>query len=232
MASDPPQAAAQTLASPATRSLALAAVFLVSAVLCMLGYLALAAPGPWFGGARTLQWNPGEFAVTRGSALRTREGLVISAPDAMNTVVIAINTSFRSRDYALIAWDAAGVPDDVEATLLWSNDYAPSRMFRRTLTVEAGRIAPELVVQDRDWLGRINGLALVLQGSFTEPIVLPGATSIAEFGTANRATLPLAPLLTCLCVLLWRELTTPGAAPTPQPTQQGADLNTAVASDA
>jgi len=177
MASDSPRAAAQTLASPAMRSLALAAVFLVSAVLCMLGYLALAAPGPWFGGARTLHWNPGELAVTRGSALRTREGLVISAPDAMQTVVIAINTSFRSRDYALIAWDAAGVPDDVEATLLWSNDYASSRMFRRTLTVEAGRIAPALVVQDRDWLGRINGLALVLQGSFTEPIMLRGAAA-------------------------------------------------------
>src|SRR5207244_8032185 len=60
----------------------------------------------------------------------------------------------------------------------------------------------------------------------------PGATSVVEFGTANRATLQLAPLLTCLCVLLWRELTTPGVAPTPQPTQQGAGLDTAVASDA
>ena len=115
--------------------------------------------------------------MTRGSALQTREGLVITAPDATTTVVIAFNTSFRSRDYALIAWDAAGVPDDVEATLLWFNDYASSRMFRRTLTVEAGRIAPALVVQDRDWLGRINGLALVLQGSFTEPIVLRGAAA-------------------------------------------------------
>ena len=177
MASDSPRAAAQTLASPAMRSLALAAVFLASAALCMLGYLALAAPGPWFGAARTLHWNPDELTVTRGSALQTREGLVITAPDATSTVVIAFNTSFRSRDYALIAWDAAGVPDDVEATLLWFNDYASSRMFRRMLTIEAGRIAPAFVAQDRDWLGRIGGLALVLQGSFTEPIVLRGAAA-------------------------------------------------------
>ena len=59
-----------------------------------------------------------------------------------------------------------------------------------------------------------------------------GAISVVEFGTANRATLQLAPLLTCLCVLLWRELTTPDVAPTPQPTQQGAGPDTAVASDA
>src|SRR5947208_4886979 len=113
---------------------------------------------------------PDEFTVTRGSALQTREGLVITAQDATSTVVIAVNTSFRSRDYALIAWDAAGVPDDVQATLVWSSDYVPSRMLRRTLTVEAGRIAPAFVAEDRDWLGGISGLALVLQGSFSEPI--------------------------------------------------------------
>ena len=71
----------------------------------------------------------------------------------------------------------SALPDDVEATLLWFNDYASSRMFRRMLTIEAGRIAPAFVAQDRDWLGRIDGLALVLQGSFTEPIVLRGAAA-------------------------------------------------------
>ena len=172
-----PQAASPALASPATPLLALAAVFLASAALCTLGYLALAAPGSWFGAARTLHWSTKELAVTHGSALRTREGLVITAPDAMRTVVIAVNTSFRSRDYALIAWDAAGVPDDVQATLVWSSDYVPSRMLRRTLTVEAGRITPAFVAEDRDWLGGISGLALVLQGSFSEPIVIRGAAA-------------------------------------------------------
>jgi hypothetical protein len=60
----------------------------------------------------------------------------------------------------------------------------------------------------------------------------PSATSVAEFGTANRATLPLAPLLACLCVLLWRELTTPGVTPTPLTVQQPAGLDTAVTADA
>jgi hypothetical protein len=60
----------------------------------------------------------------------------------------------------------------------------------------------------------------------------PGATSVVEFGTANRATLQVAPLLTCLCVLLWRELTTPGVAPAPLAAQQRAGLDSAVATDA
>ncbi|TMH48913.1 MAG: hypothetical protein E6H60_11120 [Betaproteobacteria bacterium] len=60
----------------------------------------------------------------------------------------------------------------------------------------------------------------------------PSATSVAQFGTANRATLPLAPLLTCLCVLLWRELTMPEVAPKPQAAQQRAGSDSVVAADA
>ncbi|MDQ2961917.1 MAG: hypothetical protein M3R31_01985 [Pseudomonadota bacterium] len=168
---------ASPTASPAARRIAVAAVFLASTALCLLGYLALAAPGPWIGGAQTLRWSPAELTVTRGTAQRTREGLAITAADAARTVVVSINTSFRSRDYAVIAWDAVGVPADVEATLLWYNDYASARVFKRALTVEAGRIAPASVAEDRGWLGRVGGLALVLQGSFTEPIVLHGAAA-------------------------------------------------------
>jgi len=58
----------------------------------------------------------------------------------------------------------------------------------------------------------------------------PGATSVVEFGTANRATLQLAPLLTCLCVLLWRELTAPSVVQAPLLAQQRVDI--AVATDA
>jgi hypothetical protein len=59
-----------------------------------------------------------------------------------------------------------------------------------------------------------------------------GATSVVGFGTANRATLQLAPLLACLCVLLWRELTTRGVTPTPLAAPPRASLDTAVATDA
>ncbi|MDQ2961918.1 MAG: hypothetical protein M3R31_01990 [Pseudomonadota bacterium] len=54
----------------------------------------------------------------------------------------------------------------------------------------------------------------------------------ADFGTVNQATLHLAPLLVCLCVLLWRELTAPGVAPAPLAAQQRTSLDTAVATDA
>ena len=159
----------------ATQRVAIVTVFAISAAVCVLTYLAFAAHGPWFGGAPSLHWSAHEFAVTRGTAQLGPEGLVVSAPDATRTVVVAVSTAFRARDYPQIAWEASGVPDDVQATLLWYSDIDSTRVFRRTLSVEAGRIVPAAVAQDRGWVGRIGGLALVLQGGFTEPIVLHAA---------------------------------------------------------
>jgi hypothetical protein len=58
------------------------------------------------------------------------------------------------------------------------------------------------------------------------------ASLVGNFGTANRATLHLAPLLACLCVLLWRELTMPGVVPTPLAAPQRASVDSPVAADA
>jgi hypothetical protein len=48
------------------------------------------------------------------------------------------------------------------------------------------------------------------------------AALIADFTTVNRATLHVAPLLACLCVLVWRELTAPRPAPEPAVIQHAA----------
>lgn len=173
----PPPASSSVTPSPAHRRIAVLAVFGASAAVCLLGYLALAASGPWLGGPPSLQWSARELSVTRGSAQLAPGGLVVSAPDATRTVVIALNTSFRARDYPVIAWDAAGLPDDLEATLLWYSDIDSTRVFRRALSVESGRVAPAAVAEDRGWIGRIGGLALVLQGNFADPILLRGAAA-------------------------------------------------------
>jgi len=172
-----PAPAAPTTLSPAGRRIAVITVFGAGAAVCLLGYLAFAAPGRWLDAPPSLQWRARELAVARGSGQLAPEGLVISAPDATRTVVISLNTSFRARDYPVIEWDAAGVPDSVEATMLWYSDIDASRVFRHSLIVEGGRLAPVALVQDRGWIGRIGGLALVLQGSFAEPIVVPGAAA-------------------------------------------------------
>ena len=152
-------------------------LFLMSLAACGALYLAWTAPGPWLGAPPTLRWGAREMTITRGSASQTPDGLVVTAPDTSRNVVISLNTSFRARDYPVIAWRGVNIPDGVEPTLLWYTDLQGSRVLRHTIAVEAGRLLPVSVANDPGWLGRIGGLALVLQGSFAEPIVIRGAAA-------------------------------------------------------
>ena len=59
------------------------------------------------------------MAVSRGTARLGPEGLVLTAPDASGTTIVTLTTSLRSSNYPVIAWQSSGVPDNVEAALLW-----------------------------------------------------------------------------------------------------------------
>ena len=154
-----------------------AAVFGTSAVLCVIAYLVLTASGPWFGGASERHWTAQELSVPRGNGRPTEDGVAVLAPDTTGIAVISLNASLRSRDYPVIAWDALNVPDGVEATLLWYSDLRASRISTHPLAVEAHRIAPASLAQDRNWIGTIGGLALALRGSFSEPILVRGVSA-------------------------------------------------------
>jgi hypothetical protein len=173
--SDSAVAAPAVTISPLWQCIAAAAAFVMSVAACAVGYLAFVGSGPWLAAPPILHWNARELSATRGRVQPTPDALLVAAPDATGTVVISLNTTFRARDYPVIAWDATGIPDDVEATLLWYSDIDSTRVFRHPLNVEAGRIAPVHVARAPGWLGRIGGLALVLRGSFANPIVVRGA---------------------------------------------------------
>jgi hypothetical protein len=151
-----------------------ACLFGASAVLCIAAYLALTVSGPWLGGAAERSWTAQELTVTRGTARPGEDGLALLAPDASGTVVVSLNASLRSRDYPVIAWDVLNVPDGVEATLLWFSDYRASRISTHALAIEAHRIGPADLANDRNWIGTIGGLALALRGSFGAPIIVRG----------------------------------------------------------
>jgi len=169
-------AIAQTSPSAAWQCLTALALFLASIVIGLSGYLALAAPGPWLDTRPSLQWTAAKLRAARGTAEPGRAGLVVTAADASHSAIVALDTSFRARDYLAVAWDVSGVPDNVQATLLWYSDVNSSRVFRRPLTVDSGHIAPAIVDGEPHWLGRIVGLALLIEGDFAEPIVVHSVT--------------------------------------------------------
>jgi len=89
-------------------------------------------------------------------------------------VIVSIQTSFRSVGYAAVSWDTADVPSGVAAALVWRNEYEPGRRFTRALTVEARRLLPITLADDPNWIGRINGLALIVRGNLTQPLLIRG----------------------------------------------------------
>ncbi len=65
-------------------------------------------------------------------------------------------------------------PINVAAALVWRNDYEPGRTFTRPLTVEARRLLPITLADDHNWIGRINGLALIIRGNLAQPMLIRG----------------------------------------------------------
>lgn len=178
---DPPAPTATALlgtrAAP-PRAFAVAAWLLaISVAVCLLGYLAVTVPGPWFGHAQPMHWDARAFGVTRGTAQLGADGLSLLAPDPNGTTLVALTTSFRASDYPQIVWQTSEVPDGVRVALIWRNDYQPGRVFSRELDVEGGRITAAQLARDPNWIGNIDGLALGLRGTFTQPILVRGATA-------------------------------------------------------
>lgn len=147
-------------------------ILLASTTICALVYVWMTAQGSWFSNAKTLHWAPDELSVTEGTSQLRPEGLAVLANDSIHPVRIAINTSLRADDYPVIAWETSRVSDDVEVAILWQNEYEPGRVFNQRLDVEAGRVQPSSLAQNKKWIGRIKGIALAVRGNFPEPMVV------------------------------------------------------------
>ena len=115
--------------------------------------------------------------MPRGTAAIVGDELIVSrAADDGNTV-ISVTTDFRSSDYPVVAWIAAGVPSGTPVALLWRTDVEPARVNKRVLEIDSGQLVPIDVRSDPHWIGRVVGLALVLQGPIEQPIRVRGVVA-------------------------------------------------------
>jgi len=161
--------AAQSLA-PRT----IAIVALASVALCLLVYLALAVPGRWLPSATERAFGATQLAMPRGVAGIAGSELVVTRAADDGTTVISVTTDLRARDYPVVAWIAAGFGADARVALLWQTDVEPARVNKRPLEIAAGQLLPADLHGDPHWLGRIVGLALVVQGPIEAPLRVRG----------------------------------------------------------
>ena len=62
-------------------------------------------------------------------------------------------------------------------SLLWRNDYAPAKLNSLPLTVASGRLLQISPAKDPNWIGRIRGIALVIQGPLPNPVRIRGVVA-------------------------------------------------------
>jgi len=142
--------------------------------MCIVAYLAIAVPGAWFPSAKERGYAPAALTLARGTGRLVNNELHVTAADPSGFTLVSVVTDFRSSDYAAIAWLAADVPGDATVQLLWRTDYAPEKLNRAPIAVEAGRTLPTVLLNDPAWIGRITGIALAIQGSIAQPVRIGG----------------------------------------------------------
>jgi len=160
------------------RTIALA--FAAALALCLLAYLAYAVPGRWISSAAEQAFGATRLSVPRGTATLAGNDLVVSRAAEDGNTVVSVNADFRAADYPVVAWIAGGFPADARVALLWRTDVEPARVNKRVLDVQGdGLLVPADVHEDPHWLGRIVGLALVVQGPIERPLHIRGVVAKA-----------------------------------------------------
>jgi hypothetical protein len=184
----PPPAAAGGDAGPATPAvpggrpvsrIAWASILLlaVAIALCVLAYLAATVPGRWFPAASAKAWTAANLTLNRGTGRIVGDELLVLAPDATGTVLVTVTSELRSTDYPAVAWIGADFPERAKVGLLWRSDYAPGKVNSAPVDVESGRLRPVLLQDNPAWVGRISGLALIVQGELPQPVRIRGVVA-------------------------------------------------------
>jgi hypothetical protein len=171
---DPLSIAATVPVTPTSRVARGAALFAAAFLLCLLAYLLVSVPGPWFPAASPQAWGAKDLTVARGTGSVIGDEVILTALDPTGNGLVTLNTSFKSADYAAVAWIVIDLPEDADVRLFWRNDYRPDKLNSLPIVVESGRTLPLVVAKDPAWIGRVTGLALAVRGAPIKPIRMRG----------------------------------------------------------
>jgi hypothetical protein len=150
---------------------------LSSALVVIIAYLAMAVPGPWFPANAAQSFGATSLQLVRGHGELVGGALIVSAPADDGVAVISINGNLRADRIRGIAWSVTGVPDTAKVGIAWRSDVQPGRTYGLPAIVDAGRLRPVIVSGAPGWIGNINGLGLVVAGTFVQPIRVVGVTA-------------------------------------------------------
>jgi len=146
-------------------------------IVFVVGYLAWSVPGAWFPGASPKTWYAKDLTLARGTGALHDTALAVTSTDANGVALVSVNTDLRATDYPGVAWVVADLQEDAVVKMLWRTDVRPDKVNSIVLGVQSGRTLPVVMAENRDWVGRITGLALVVEGRLAQPVLIGGVTA-------------------------------------------------------
>ena len=160
-------------ATPRREFVVAVAVVLLALAGVLAAYFAFAVPGYWFSTTASRSWEGPDLTLSEGIGRVDNGVLVITAPDAANTIVVSVVTDFASGDYPGVAWTVRGLPADADVRLLWRSDVGGKRTNIAGIVAEAGQARLRVLNREPAWNGRIKGLALAIRLAPGSPLTEP-----------------------------------------------------------
>ena len=140
-----------------------------------IAYLAATVPGAWLSNAPVQLFSGAQMTITRGSGFSDGTNFIINATDPTGLAIVTIDTpTVHANDYRRIRWKALSIDPEVTLTALWRSDAAPGRINSAPL-VPYGNDVVLALPQAPDWSGRIEGIALTINGTLRQPIFIQEA---------------------------------------------------------
>jgi len=162
---------------PSRDALRLALAGVVALLVVVLGYAAVATPRAWFPRQEPLAWNARQLALVRGAGSLVGDELVVTAAGADGSVLVSLESDFRSDQLPGIAWSAIDMPEGADVRLLWRSDVAPARLNSARIAVESGRPVLVVLADNPAWVGRVKGLALFVGTRLDKPLRVRGVVA-------------------------------------------------------
>ncbi len=151
-------------------------LLLISAALLTLLYLLGNSPGKW--GSQAPQTIVGSsFSLARGVG-RVEGGALLVQETGVDGIAIAAYQSHgvRAQDYPQLKFNISSTASPPEVLLLWRTADNPGATFTRRLQWQGNQIASIPMAQEPDWQGEIIGLAVVIRGAMSAPLVIQSMT--------------------------------------------------------
>lgn len=146
---------------------------MISAALLIVAYLYTHVPEKWLSSVAPQIIAGSSFSLVRGTGQTTAEALTVHQTGEDGVAIAAYQTyGIRAEDFPVVELNMASVSPPPEAFVLWRTAENPGATFTRPLRWRGAHPASLAMSDEPDWRGEITGLALVVRGKLSAPLIL------------------------------------------------------------